>query len=134
MFTKLEHYGVRGIPLNLIKEYQLNRKKFVTIENVICGTLPINSGVPQDSVLRPLLFLTYINDLNNTVKHTGIHHSADDTNVLYSSKFLKDINKKLNHGLKNIAEWLRANKISLNASKSASSIRNNKSTDHLTSD
>ena len=126
MFTKLEHYGVRGIPLNLIKEYQLNRKKFVTIENVICGTLPINSGVPQDSVLRPLLFLTYINDLNN--------HSADDTNVLYSSKFLKDINKKLNHGLKNIAEWLRANKISLNASKTASSIRNNRSTDHLTSD
>ena len=91
LLAKLEHYGVRGIPLNLFKEYLLNCKKFVTVENVISDTLLINCSVPQGSVLGPLLFLIYIKNLHNAVKHTEINHFADDTNVLYSSKSLKDI-------------------------------------------
>ena len=51
------------------------------------------------------------------VQHSIVHHFADDTNILYTSKSLKDINKKVNHDLKNIVEWVRANKISLNSSK-----------------
>ena len=108
---------MRRIPLNLFKEYLLNRKQFITVENVISDTLFINCGVPQGSVLGPVLFLFYINDLHNAVKHTKIHYFDDDTNVLYSSKSLKDINKKINHDLKNIVEMLRTNKISLNANK-----------------
>ena len=110
LLAKLDHYGVRGIPLNLLKEYLQNRKQFVTIENVISDTLPINCGVPKGSALGPVLFLIYINDLCNVVKHTEIHHFTNDTNFLYSSKSLKDINKKINHDLKNIVEWLRSNK------------------------
>ena len=67
--------------------------------------------------MGPLLFLIYINDLNNAVQHSDIHHFADDTNILYASKSLKDINYKINHDLKNIVDWLRANKISLNSGK-----------------
>ena len=90
MLAKREQYGVRGIPLNLFKEYLLNFQQFVTVENVISDTLLINCRVSQGSILGPLLFLVYINDLHNAVKHTEIHHFADDTNVLYSSKSLKD--------------------------------------------
>ena len=71
----------------------------------------------QGSVLGPLLFLIYINDLHQVTKHAEIHHFADDTNLLYSSKSLKDINQKINFELKNIVHWLRANKISLNTKK-----------------
>ena len=58
-----------------------------------------------------MLFLNYINDLHQVTKLAEIHHFGDDTNLLYSSKSLKDINQKINFELKNIVLWLRANKI-----------------------
>ena len=79
--------------------------------------LPINHGFPQGSVLGPPLFLIYINDLNGVVNFSKIHHFADDTNILYTSNSLKDMNRKVNRDLKSIAEWLKANKIFLNSGK-----------------
>ena len=73
----------------------------------------MNIGVTQGSVLGPLLFLIYINDLHNVVTCSDIHHFADDTNLLYATKSIKDINRKVNFDLKNIIHWLRASKISL---------------------
>ena len=78
--------------------------------------LPIEYGVPLGSVLGPILFLMYINGLNNAVEFS-VHHFADDTNVLYSRKYVEDINRKNNFDLKNIVMWIRANKILLNADK-----------------
>ena len=78
---------------------------FVEINKKNSNVLPINHGVPQGSVLSPLLFLIYINDLNGTSNFSKIHHFADDTNILYASKSLKDINKKINCNLKSISEW-----------------------------
>ena len=77
----------------------------------------IEFGVPQGSVLGPLLFLIYINDLNNAIKFSTVHHFADDTNLLLTHKSLKTINKHMNHDLKRLTIWLRANRISLNVSK-----------------
>ena len=58
-----------------------------------------------------------INDLSNAVQHSNVHHFTDETNVLYISNSLKDINHKINCDVKNIVQWLRTNEISLNASK-----------------
>ena len=71
----------------------------------------------QGSILGPLLFLISINDLSKVIIFSSVHDFADDTNILYASSSLKDINKKINHGLSNLVQWLRANKISPNVSK-----------------
>ena len=65
----------------------------------------------------PLLFLVYINDLHDAVTHSLIHHFADDIIILYCNKSLKKINKYINNDLSQIVQWLRANRISLNANK-----------------
>ena len=77
----------------------------------------VNYGDPQGSVLGPLLFLLYINDLNKAIQFSTTHHFADDTNHLYVGKTLKKIQKYVNFDLKFLCNWLKANKISLNASK-----------------
>ena len=95
LISKLEHYyGMRVVPLNLFKSYLENWKEFVSVNNINSDILPIEYGGPQGSVQDPLLFLIYINGLNNAVKFSDICHFADDTIVLYSSKSIKDINRK----------------------------------------
>ena len=95
------------VPFNLFKSYLQDCTQYTELSNTSSQILPINNGVPQGSVLGPLLFLIYVNDLHNVVQYSDIHHFADDTNLLYSSKSLKDI--KVNFELKNIVHWLRAN-------------------------
>ena len=95
----------------------INRTLFAEINKKSSNVLPINYRVPQVSVLGPLLFLVYINDLIGVVTHSKVHHFADDTNMLYISNSLKDVNKKVNYDLRHIVEPLRGNKISLNSGK-----------------
>ena len=109
-------FEVYEIP-NWFKPYLSNRKQFVSINSYDAGLTEINYGVPQDSVLGPLLFLLYINDLNQEITFCKVHHFADDTNLLYSDKSIKKFNKIVNFKLQNLVYWLSANKISLNAKK-----------------
>ena len=81
------------------------------------GLAKINCDVVQGSVLGPLRFLLYINDLNQAIKFCKVHHFADDTNLLYLGKSIKKLNKFVNIDLKNLVNWLNVNKISLNVKK-----------------
>ena len=73
--------------------------QLIMIERELSEEKAITYGVPQGSVLGPLLFLTYINDLNEAISHSLIHHFADYTNVLFCNKSLKKTNKYINHNL-----------------------------------
>ena len=79
----------------------------------------MNYGVPQGSVLGPLLFILFINDLNKAIEFSSVHHFADDTNFILTDKSMKkiNINKHINRDLKLVVECIRVNRLSLNTSK-----------------
>ena len=117
LLTKLNYYGIRGTPLKWFQTYLNNRSQFVSINGIQSKTSKLSTGVPQGSILGPLLFLIYINDFNECIKHATTYHFADDTNLLEVNSSLKKMNKNINQDLASLVKWLRANKISLNTSK-----------------
>ena len=118
LLEKLDYYGVRGVAKNWFESYLNNRKQFVTLDESDSSFKPVSTGgVPQGSVLGPLLFLVYINNLHKCVKYSKVHHFADDTNMVQSDNSLKNVDEQMNFDLKNLAQWLKANKLSLNFTK-----------------
>ena len=117
LLTKLEYHGIRGLGSDWFKSFLANRLQQTSIQEKTSSQLEITYGVLQDSVLGSFLFLIYINDLNKAIEHSIIYHFADDTNMFYSSKSLKQINHYINHDLSLIVQWLRANRISFNQAK-----------------
>ena len=117
LLRKLAHYGIRGISNEWFRSYLTDRKQFVSINGYDSNTIGTDIGVPQGSVLGPLLFLIYINDLHVAIKNSLVHHFADDTNLLHINESHKRLNKLLNADLKSLCNWLKANKISLNVAK-----------------
>ena len=91
--------------------------QYVSINNIPSDLLKVNFGVPQGSVLGPLLFLVYINDLHNSIRFSSPFHFADDTGLLNIQDSMHAINKTLNKDLRELSFWLNANKIALNVAK-----------------
>ena len=117
LLAKFNHYVIRVVLNNLFKSYLSNRNQYVSINEYESSLAVINCGVPHGSAVGPLLFLLYINDLNQAIKFCKVHHFADDTNLLCHSNSIKKLNKLVNTDLKRLVNWLNANKISPNVKK-----------------
>ena len=91
--------------------------QFASINKSESGKRELKYCVPQGSVLEPLLFILFINNLHKNIEFCTVHHFADNTNLLLVEKSLKKLNKHMNRDLKLVVEWIRANKLSLNTSK-----------------
>jgi hypothetical protein len=114
LIEKLELYGIRGICLKWFKNYLENRKQTVKYNTIKSDEMIITSGVPQGSILGPILFLLYINDIQNFSRIVSIILFADDTNIFYSHTCLKKLNEIMQTEINKISDWLNTNILSLN--------------------
>ena len=107
LFTKLEHYGIRDVALQWIKSYFSRRQQFVQINQTCSSMQTVKCGVPQGSILGPLFFILYINDLPKASKLTKLLLFADDTSIFFSHSSPNYLENVLNNELLNIDVWLR---------------------------
>ena len=98
---------IRGIKLDWFRDYLRNRQQFVTLTDISSDMGNITCGVPQGSVLGPLLFLLYINDIQNCTYDFSIKLFADDTNVFVHGKSLDEV--KANNSLALLSKWFTVN-------------------------
>ena len=117
LLDKLFHYGIRGPAYKWFQSYLSDRSQYVTYNGVKSPTKQIKCGVPQGSILGPLLFLIYINDLPNVCKVMMPFLFADDTHLFTSGDNIEEMYEVANQELISIAEWLKVNKLSLNVKK-----------------
>lgn len=118
LLRKLEHYGIRGTALKWFSSYLYDRKQYVEFNGNCSMYCQVRCGVPQGSILGPLLFLIYINDLCNVSKVLDFVLFADDTNIFFSHKDINYICEKLNLEMTKLTQWCRVNKLSINFKKS----------------
>jgi len=117
LLKKLEFYGIRGRALEWFSSYLHDRKQYVSIDGHDSIKYPIKCGVPQGSVLGPLLFIIYTNDLPVNFRYSKSILFADDTNIFKSSKNLSELFNQVNSDLQMVTEWFFSNRLSLNSDK-----------------
>lgn len=153
LLAKLEHYGIRGKALKLLASYLKNRRMYVEIKDINAKNVgkkcvseviykskmtQINRGVPQGSILGPILFIIFtvdlLNFINNIQPDASLVMFADDTNAIIGSSNLNELSENVNKCLKNLSDWFTANNLIINPSKTnvmlfKTTTRNNDSID-----
>ena len=124
--NKIEHYGFRDKILDLLKDFVSNRKYFVSTNGLKSTTKTLNIGVPQGSTLGPLLFLLYINDMCNCSSILDFTQFADDTTLTASGPHLNILTQAIESERNKVLDWLRANRLIINLTKTHSMLFTNK--------
>ena len=117
LITKLERYGIRGNALRLISSYLSNRKQYVNVLDTKSNELPVDFGVPQGSVLGPLLFILYINDICNVSADGKFVLFADDTNIFVAANSIVEVHKIANQVLEAVCKYMEVNLLHINVKK-----------------
>ena len=117
LLEKLLLFGITGSAFQLLKSYLSNRTQKCEINGSTSKENIVKCGVPQGSILGPLFFLLYINDLPSCLNETRPRMFADDTNITASGNCMNDIESAVNLDLERLRKWLMANKLSLNVAK-----------------
>ena len=107
LLNKLEKYGICCEELSFFKSYLRNRKQYCNIQNSNASFKPVLTGVPQGSILGPLLFIIYMNDFPNCVKDEKVTMYAEDTSVGNTSRRINDIKTNLMPDLLSVCDWLK---------------------------
>ena len=117
LLSKLKHLGIVGREWDWFSNYLSNRQQCTSIDGVHSELMRVTVGVPQGSILGPLLFIAFINDMPDVLSKSKVVLYADDTAVMYNSNSRDDIEDVLNKELALVAEWMHVNKLTVNASK-----------------
>ena len=114
---KLEYYGFRCNVLKWLTDYLYNRKQYILYNSCKSDHKNILCGVPQGSILGPLLFILYVNDITNTSNVLEFALFADDATITYSHSDVMSKFDMINSALQEVTNWFNANKLSVNASE-----------------
>ena len=117
LIHKLKQYGIRGSTLSWFENYLSNREQYVVFQSSCSSKSKITCGVPQGSILGPLLFLVYVNDIIRVSPLLTYILFADDTNIFFSLKNHQTLVTIMNSELSKISSWFKCNKLSLNIDK-----------------
>lgn len=117
LLEKLNNYGVRGVANRLIQNYLTDRYQYVAINQETSPRARVNKGVPQGSILGPLLFIVYVNNLCSIPDSPKLIMYADDTNIFFAGSSISQLEKSVNTYLNKLSSWIKLNKLRLNASK-----------------
>ena len=118
LLSKLDHYGFRGHINDFLQNYLSSRSQFTIINNTCSTTENIYYGVPQGSILGPLLFLIYINDIQYVTTNTELRLFADDTALFMHNRDLDILTENITHEMANVKDWFISNKLALSLNKS----------------
>ena len=117
LFSKLLNYGIRGVAFDWFRSYLSAREQYAGFGSASSSQQVIRCGVPQGSILGPLLFLLYINDIVRYCQNSNLVLFADDTNLLIEHVDFKELIRKASTELQHISSWFQMNKLSLNIDK-----------------